>query len=261
MRTVLICHQGSTLTEDGVARWLASFSELSGMVVLREARARRWRRIRREIDRSGYLGFVDVVAFRLYYALRCARRDRQLEHRHIETLRSQYPPVAASVPRCLTESPNTPRATSFLVERAPDLVVARCKMLIREGVFTIPPLGTFVFHPGICPEYRNSHGCFWALANGEPELVGLTVLQIDRGVDTGPVYGYFRCDFDAARESHIAIQNRLLVENLPAIKSLLLAIGEKTATPIDTNGRRSGAWGQPRLTSYLKSSRRAHQVA
>jgi len=35
-------------------------------------------------------------------------------------------------------------------------------------------------HPGICPEYRNSHGCFWALANDDPERVGVTLLQIDK---------------------------------------------------------------------------------
>ena len=40
--------------------------------------------------------------------------------------------------------------------REPDLVIARCKTLLASRVFSIPPLGTYVMHPGICPEYRNA---------------------------------------------------------------------------------------------------------
>ena len=40
-------------------------------------------------------------------------------------------------------------------------------------------LGTFVMHPGICPEYRNAHGCFWALANRDLARVGMTLLRAD----------------------------------------------------------------------------------
>ena len=46
-------------------------------------------------------------------------------------------------------------------------------------------------HPGICPEYRNAHGCFWALANRDLNKVGMTLLRIDKGVDTGPTFGYY----------------------------------------------------------------------
>jgi len=40
----------------------------------------------------------------------------------------------------------------------------------------------FVLHPGICPEYRNAHGCFWALVNRDLARVGVTLLRADRGV-------------------------------------------------------------------------------
>ncbi|HLJ91682.1 MAG TPA: hypothetical protein VKU02_00680, partial [Gemmataceae bacterium] len=63
MRTVLICHADAALDLQGLARWLASFSQLSGIVVLDETRQRLWRRIRREVRRVGLLRFVDVLAF------------------------------------------------------------------------------------------------------------------------------------------------------------------------------------------------------
>ena len=70
-------------------------------------------------------------------------------------------------------------------------MVARCKRILKERIFAVPRPGTYVLHPGICPEYRNAHGAFWALARRDLDKVGLTLLRIDKGVDTGPVYGYF----------------------------------------------------------------------
>lgn len=92
--------------------------------------------------------------------------------------------------------PDTEEVQRFIRENRPDVLVARCKVLLKEAVFSIPTVGTFVMHPGICPEYRNSHGCFWALASGDLDNVGMTVLRIDEGVDTGPVFGYFRARYD-----------------------------------------------------------------
>jgi methionyl-tRNA formyltransferase len=112
-------------------------------------------------------------------------------------------------------------------------------------------------HPGICPEYRNAHGCFWALANDDRERVGMTLLRIDRGVDTGPVFGYFSCNCDEGSESHIVIQHRTVFDNLDAIGKRLIEIHEGRAMPLDVSGRKSSAWGQPWLTRYFYWKRKA----
>ncbi len=185
MRTLLICHDRAALDQIGLARWLASFSTLSGIVVIREPRKRTRQRIKREIRRIGLLRFTDVLAFRIYYRLFLASRDRQWETQTLVELSEEYAPV--NVPTLVTTSPNSTDAENFIRRCNPEVVIARCKSILKESVFSIPSHGTFVMHPGICPEYRNAHGCFWALANDDLEKVGMTLLQIDRGVDTGPV--------------------------------------------------------------------------
>ena len=157
----------------------------------------------------------------------------------------------------LTATPNSDATAGFLRECAPDLVIARCKVLLRENIFTMPRAGTFVLHPGICPEYRNAHGCFWALANRDLSNVGLTLLQVDRGVDTGPVYGYYRYPFDETVESHIVIQHRAAFENLDAIAEKLREIERGVAQPLETGGRTGAVWGQPWLSAYLRWKREA----
>jgi methionyl-tRNA formyltransferase len=158
----------------------------------------------------------------------------------------------------IVSSPNSPEAQAFIAAQQPDLVVARCKTLLSERIFGIPTLGTFVMHPGICPEYRNAHGCFWAMATGDRDNVGMTLLRIDKGVDTGPVFGYFRIDADP-RESHVIMQHRAVLDHLDAIRDKLLEIEAGTAATLDTAGRKSATWGQPWLSAYLALRRSARK--
>jgi hypothetical protein len=250
MRTALICHHDAPLDGEGLARWLGSFSTFAGTVVIREPGGRLKKRIRREVARVGALRFLDVLAFRAYYALAHAAGDRRWEAHELARLRARYP-VMPDAPAIDVASPNAAEAEAFLRTQQPDLVIARCKTLLKEQVFTIPALGTYVMHPGICPEYRNAHGCFWARANGDYGNVGMTLLRIDKGVDTGPVYGYFRVQADAA-ESHVITQHRAVHDHLDAIRDRLLAIAAGAASPIATDGRKSAAWGQPWLTAYVR---------
>jgi hypothetical protein len=199
----------------------------------------------------GFVRFLDVLAFRAYRCVAQAAADRRWEAAALGRLRAEFP-APPSAPELVVASPNSPEAEAFIRGRAPDLVVARCKTLLAARIFSIPPHGTYVMHPGICPEYRNAHGCFWALANGDPDNVGMTLLRIDRGVDTGPVYGYFRVAADPARESHTITQHRTVLEHLVPIRDTLVGIVEGRARPLDTRGRRSAAWGQPWLSAYLR---------
>ena len=259
MRTLLICHEDAALDREGLARWFASFSTFTGAVVIREPGGRLRKRIAREVKRVGWWRFLDVLAFRGFYLLKQAAGDRQWERRELGRLRSRYP-ERPEAPEIAVSSPNSSEAQAFISAQKPDLVIARCKTLLSERIFSIPTLGTFVMHPGVCPEYRNAHGCFWAMATGDPGNVGMTLLRIDRGVDTGPVFGYFRVDADPA-ESHVVTQHRVVLEHLDAIRDKLVEIEAGTATPIDTSGRKSAAWGQPWLSAFLTMRRRSRRSA
>jgi folate-dependent phosphoribosylglycinamide formyltransferase PurN len=258
-RSVLICHDSEPLNARALARWMATFTELCAVVVLHEPQARLRKRIKREIKRVGGLRFLDVLAFRLYSVLFLDNANRHWEERVLGELEQRYGPVSASTRILHTASPNSPETEQLLRNVKPDIIIARCKNLLNERIFGQARVGTFVLHPGVCPEYRNAHGCFWALANRDTQKVGMTLLKIDKGVDTGPVYGYYSYAYDEVRETHTMIQNRVVFENLDAIRSKFEDIIAGRATPIDTSGRKSGEWGQPWLTAYLRWKRAARQ--
>jgi peptidoglycan/xylan/chitin deacetylase (PgdA/CDA1 family)/folate-dependent phosphoribosylglycinamide formyltransferase PurN len=259
LKTLLICHDGARVDREVLAPWLASFSDLVGLVTLEEGRQNKAARARRELRRVGAMRFADVAAFRLYYRLFRARKDAAWEATAIEAAKRRFGPVRADLPVLRTADPNGDETVDFLRKLEPDIVIARCKTILDERVFSVARHGTFVMHPGITPEYRNSHGCFWALANRDLGRVGMTLIKIDAGVDTGPVYGYYSYDFDEASESHAVIQKRVVLENLDALAEKLLAIGRGDAAPVETSGRSSRAWGQPWLTSYAGWRRAARR--
>lgn len=242
-----------------MARWLASWSTLAGIVVIDEPRATLWRRVKREVGRVGVLRFLDVLAFRIYHRLTRSSRDTAWMSERLARMRSRFAPVPRETPVLRVSSPNGAEAERFMRECRPDVALALCKTILAQRIFTIPRHGTWVLHPGICPEYRNAHGCFWALANDDLERVGMTLLRIDAGVDTGPVYGYFTATYDELAESHVVIQHRVVLDNLDGIRAALERAVRGELAPIDTTGRRSAVWGQPWLTSYVRWRRQARR--
>ena len=250
---VLICHEQDRLDTEGLASWLATSLRLAGLIIIRDPRSRRWRAARREIRRVGWLRFVDVIAFRIFSALRLARVERNWKETEIARLRERYRADLTSVPRIVVSTPNSNEAREFLERLRPDVAIARCKVILKTAVFGIPRVGTFVLHPGICPEYRNAHGCFWALARRDLARVGMTLLRVDAGVDTGPIYLHGTCPVDEVEEPHSIIQYRVVTENLDAIADVLTALCRgDDVQPIAVAGRQSAAWGQPQLTAYLR---------
>ena len=50
----------------------------------------------------------------------------------------------------------------------------------------IPPLGTICYHPSLLPRHRGASGINWAVIQGDIRT-GLTILWVDKGIDTGPI--------------------------------------------------------------------------
>jgi len=86
---------------------------------------------------------------------------------------ARYPELRAGLPVIKTRSPNSPETRVLMESVRPDLMIARHKVLLTLEIFEVTTIGTFLMHPGICPEYRNAHGCFWELANGGLDKLGV----------------------------------------------------------------------------------------
>ena len=69
----------------------------------------------------------------------------------------------------------------------PDLVIlAFVTDIIPDSLLEIPSSGTICYHPSLLPKHRGASGINWAIIQGDART-GLTVLWVDKGIDTGPI--------------------------------------------------------------------------
>ena len=144
---------------------------------------------------------VDRVLLGLYSLLKLRRSAMQVEeYRAVEAAETFHP----TCPVHLVSSINDPSVIEELKAANPDLVVVLGTEIIRDPVLAAAP--RFVnLHAGITPLYRGSHGQFWAVMNDDLEQVGVTLHVVDRGIDTGPILGQARFDFNSDRDNFLTL--------------------------------------------------------
>ena len=78
-------------------------------------------------------------------------------------------------------------ALDFFKRLAPDaVVIIAYGQIIPRRLIEIPRLGWINLHASLLPKYRGAAPIAWAIVNGE-STTGLTTMQIDAGMDTGPI--------------------------------------------------------------------------
>lgn len=94
--------------------------------------------------------------------------------------------LAANIPVYQPEKIRAEEGFEYFERVAPDVVVIIAYgQIIPQRLIEIPRLGWINLHGSLLPKYRGAAPIHWAVANGETRT-GLTTMQIDAGLDTGP---------------------------------------------------------------------------
>jgi folate-dependent phosphoribosylglycinamide formyltransferase PurN len=251
MKTYFLFHD--RWTEYIKADWAASRFPFEGFVVIEKTRAPLvtflWRRMRR----LGFLKVADELLLRLYYLLFQSRRDGRMLQQLMAQVQRDIPASYQRPPVYRIYDINSDEAEALLKRLAPDVCVLMVMPLLKKKIFSIPPLGMLIFHPGITPEYRGTHSPFWAVLNRDCDRIGWSLLRLDAGIDTGAVLaqGCTR-DPDPLTESHLVLAHRSHVEGLPGVVETLRKLQAGESPRVPTEGRKSVNYTHPGLTDYLK---------
>jgi methionyl-tRNA formyltransferase len=112
-----------------------------------------------------------------------------------------------------------------LREIGPDIViVAAYGLILPVAVLQTPPLGCVNVHASLLPRWRGAAPIQHALLAGDRET-GVTLMQMDRGLDTGPILAQARCPIfldDTGQTLHdrlARLGSEQLVTALPGIAS------------------------------------------
>ena len=107
---------------------------------------------------------------------------------------------------------------------APELiVVVAYGCILPASVLSIPKHGCINLHVSLLPKYRGSAPVQWSVLNGDPET-GVSIMQMDEGLDTGDVLRCERIAIDPEETSGelfdrvTAVGAQVLCQTIPAIE-------------------------------------------
>jgi methionyl-tRNA formyltransferase len=118
----------------------------------------------------------------------------------------------------------------------PDVVVIIAYgQIIPPSLIAIPRLGWINLHGSLLPKYRGAAPINWAIVNGE-KLTGLTTMQIDAGLDTGPMLLKYQTGI-GPDETALDLYAQLAEAGAPLIVETLKKLdrGEIAPTPQDNS--------------------------
>jgi methionyl-tRNA formyltransferase len=101
--------------------------------------------------------------------------------------------LALGLPVWQPTSLRTPEAFKRLCETGADLyVTAAIGLILPPRVLDLPVHGTLNLHASLLPRWRGAAPVSAAILHGDSET-GVTLMQTDPGIDTGPIVAQVRC--------------------------------------------------------------------
>jgi methionyl-tRNA formyltransferase len=113
------------------------------------------------------------------------------------------------------------------------VVIIAYGQIISQRLIDIPRLGWINLHASLLPKYRGAAPINWAIVNGE-SVTGLTTMQIDAGLDTGPMLLRYETEIgpdETARE----LTARLAEAGAPLVVDTLYKLDRAEIAPTAQN--------------------------
>ena len=126
--------------------------------------------------------------------------------------------------------PNSQDELSEIVKSFDLVITIGFGMIIREEILAMPKFGFINLHFSILPRWRGAAPVQRAIEAGDA-ITGVTVFQLDRGMDTGPIYRQVTVDLEKGATS----------------ESLLSELAELGAQPVIETINAITAGEQPRI--------------
>jgi folate-dependent phosphoribosylglycinamide formyltransferase PurN len=111
-----------------------------------------------------------------------------------------------------------------------DLLVYTGGGILREGLIRAPRLGVLNAHDALLPEIRGMAGPEWSLLLGIP--VGVTVIFVDKGIDTGHILIRRQLPMAEPPTSFEALRNHLAAFEVSLIAEAVAGLDRGTLKPL-----------------------------
>lgn len=219
--------------------------------VMLERRLSRFTVFARRRRRLGIASALGQATFRVAIAplleVASRRRIRQIVAEHGLNTTSIPTDRVTSV-----ESANAPEAMVLLRELQPAVVIVNGTRILSREVLQCVPAKFVNLHAGVTPRYRGVHGAYWALVEGRKDLCGISLHQLDEGIDTGPVLAQATIE-PAAQDNFATYPMLQTAAYLPLLDSVMSNLLEGKLPPTLASTELSKLWTHPTAAEYLRA--------
>ncbi|MDQ3688733.1 MAG: formyl transferase [Chloroflexota bacterium] len=222
---------------------------LSGVII--EERVSRRQYLTRRARRLGY----GEVAGQVLFQMMVPPLLRKMSRRRITEITEDFGLDTAPIPQSRVirvTSANSPQTHALLERLAPDIIVINGTRILTAETLTAVPARFVNVHTGITPRYRGVHGGYWALASSDAGNFGVTLHEVDSGLDTGPILHQARI-VTTRRDNFVTYPLLQLGLAMPLLLEHLASPGTGTAAVEEGASR---AWSHPTLWGYLRTGAR-----
>lgn len=145
--------------------------------------------------------------------------------------------LQAELPVYQPEKIKSDEAREYFLGLAPDaVVIIAYGQIVPPRLIEIPRLGWINLHGSLLPKYRGAAPIQWAVVNGETRT-GLTTMQIDAGLDTGPILLKYETEI-GPRETAPELAARLAEAGGPLMAETLRKLDRGEIGPVPQDDSR-----------------------
>ena len=246
-RVLLLCTDGDSTR----AVYNALRDEFGRITVVMEEPVTRLQMAKRRAARLGYLPTIGQMAFAglVVPVLLSSGRARIDEIERGFNLRKDLPDAEV----VSVENVNSHEAREVLRRVDPEVVVVNGTRIISPETLGCVEAPFINMHAGVTPLYRGVHGGYWALAEGNGDLVGTTVHFVDKGIDTGTIIE--QAFFEVTEEDNFATYPYLhTAAGIPVlIKAVRRALGGDLSTSTPARPLESKLRHHPTIWGYFQN--------
>lgn len=170
------------------SRWVYNALEtvISLEAVIIEQPVNKKKLIRRRLKKIGFLKVLGQVMFSAFVVPILKWKTQKRKKELVIQYHLNSKPFNDST-ACFIDSVNDDACKEFLEKIQPDIIIVNGTRIISKKILQSTNAVFINMHVGITPQYRGSHGGYWALRNKDHANFGTTIHLINTGVDTGAV--------------------------------------------------------------------------
>jgi ubiquinone/menaquinone biosynthesis C-methylase UbiE len=197
--------------------------------------ARVYKTLERRLKKRGVLSCVDLILGRIYAAIFLSPQE----------VKKMYSP------HLVVTDLNSQIVKDLVISSKPDFIITNACSILGRDLISIIECPIINIHNGITPRYRGV-GNFWAFNEENLDLTGVTVHQVNEGIDTGERLIVKKIDFLRERIPFKEIDTHAFKEGA----GLVVEYVENGRIDIPIPYRRlfSGIYTFPGLTEIISAS-------